>query len=137
MSEFEPVVIHSAHPPFTKSIYAPVNSGQTLGRCRECARRDVPLVGGILTAHQAIRADSGPMCPGAGNAPDNDVQPGRYEPRSQFASCPAASGEPYKAAPAPGCPQFPDGAHRCGQDRGTHLIHECTCHFTWKTSPAL
>lgn len=53
-----------------------------------------------------------------------------------FASCPAATGEAD-----PPCPQFPDGAHRCGLDRvhvrdetmkaAERIAHACTCGSVW------
>lgn len=57
-----------------------------------------------------------------------------------FASCPAATGEP--AGTGAGCPQFPDGAHRCGLDRDhtgdmdvqpvtDRIVHHCTCGYGW------
>lgn len=56
-----------------------------------------------------------------------------YAKGSQFESCPAATGEAK-------CPQFPDGAHRCGLNR-KHLAddprpavqktHRCTCEQQW------
>lgn len=57
--------------------------------------------------------------------------PGPYGATSTFASCPAATGETD-------CPQFPDGAHRCRDQRG-HIqadgtidaVHTCTCGFDW------
>lgn len=62
------------------------------------------------------------------------------EPRDRtnaFASCPAATGEGD-----PPCPQFPDGAHRCGRDRShvrdqeiqpvtERMAHHCTCGNVW------
>lgn len=57
--------------------------------------------------------------------------PGPYGKTSAFASCPAATGEHT-------CPQFPDGAHRCRDERG-HIqadgtidaVHTCTCGWEW------
>jgi hypothetical protein len=56
------------------------------------------------------------------------------DPVNAFASCPAATGEAS-------CPQFPDGAHRCGSDRGhvrdetmttaERIAHRCTCGNVW------
>lgn len=54
-----------------------------------------------------------------------------YGPTSNFASCPAATGEAT-------CTHFPDGAHRCRDARG-HIqadgtldaVHTCTCRFAW------
>lgn len=57
----------------------------------------------------------------------------RYDVTSNFASCPAATGESR-------CTHFPDGAHRCSGDR-THMqadtrptserTHRCTCGVEW------
>lgn len=52
----------------------------------------------------------------------------RFGPTSSFQSCPAATGE---AAPGLECHSFPDGAHRCGNARGPHLRHRCTCRYEW------
>lgn len=46
-----------------------------------------------------------------------------------FASCPAATGEM-------GCTDFPDGAHRCAEDRehvrtNVATDHRCTCSAVW------
>jgi hypothetical protein len=59
--------------------------------------------------------------------------PPAYAPGSNFESCPAATGQST-------CPHFPDGAHRCGQDRNhiseagldvIHHTHRCTCSAQW------
>jgi hypothetical protein len=61
------------------------------------------------------------------------------DPTNTFASCPAATGEAE-------CPDFPDGAHRCGKPRshvrgdGGSIVHGCTCGTLWisaltKTDP--
>jgi hypothetical protein len=53
-----------------------------------------------------------------------------------FRSCPAQTGQPRP--PAKPCPQFPDGAHRCADDRDpTHAVHTCTCAFPWVVTPFL
>src|ERR1044072_3650829 len=61
-----------------------------------------------------------------------------YSDLSAFASCPAATG----ASGLTPWDQFPDGAHRCGQN-GTHpramtvpdtadrVAHRCTCGYVW------
>lgn len=63
--------------------------------------------------------------------PDPAAHP--YAAGSQFESCPAATGQGT-------CPHFPDGAHRCGQDRGhvaadprpaIYHVHRCTCGKQW------
>jgi hypothetical protein len=46
-----------------------------------------------------------------------------------FASCPAATGENN-------CPHYPDRAHRCGQPRDSHLVHQCTCAYPWAVTYA-
>lgn len=48
-----------------------------------------------------------------------------------FESCPAATGQPD--ANVDRCPQFPDGAHRCGHTREPHTYHRCTCDRAWLT----
>jgi len=65
------------------------------------------------------------------SAPEPAGRP--YAEGSQFESCPAATGQAL-------CPHFPDGAHRCGQNRN-HLetdgldplnqTHRCTCGAQW------
>jgi hypothetical protein len=61
-----------------------------------------------------------------------------YSDLSAFASCPAATG----ASGLTPCDQFPDGAHRCGQNRNhprdmtvpdtaERVAHRCTCGYVW------
>jgi hypothetical protein len=56
-----------------------------------------------------------------------------FGPTSSFLSCPAATGEAENSIG--GCGQFRDGAHRCGEDRGGHDRHCCTCGVEWTCSP--
>jgi hypothetical protein len=52
-------------------------------------------------------------------------------------SCPAATGEDCTFG---ACPDFPDGAHRCGRNRDSHEhhnrgTHKCTCGARWYSHP--
>jgi len=52
-----------------------------------------------------------------------------YGKLSSFRSCPAATG-----TGRPPCPHFPDGAHRCGEERDHVRVstgHACTCRYGW------
>jgi hypothetical protein len=106
----------------------------TTGRCAECGRTDVPLADSVLQPHQAIQEGSGPWCPGHGDAPmrPEDVQ--RYQPTSQFRSCPAATGEQSLLAGKRPCTAFPDHAHRCHHERGPHRVHTCSDGYEWVTA---
>lgn len=57
----------------------------------------------------------------------------RYQPGSNFESCPAATGPSQ-------CTHFPDGSHRCGEARDHYTTdtrpsdertHRCTCEAEW------
>lgn len=52
-------------------------------------------------------------------------------PGQSFESCPAATGQPDQGIDP--CPQFPDGAHRCGSVREPHTYHRCTCGKVWQS----
>ena len=53
----------------------------------------------------------------------------RYAPGSNFQSCPAATGE---CDPTVKCGTYPDGAHRCRQERQpVHPRHACLCGYQW------
>jgi hypothetical protein len=64
-----------------------------------------------------------------------------YSPTSNFASCPAATGEVRLGT---GCPTYPDTAHRCAEKRSGpnpttaigHTVHTCTCGYAWISSTA-
>lgn len=49
---------------------------------------------------------------------------------NNFESCPAATGT------RAGCQSFPDGAHRCGNDRGHANRHVCTDGVEWTAAMA-
>jgi hypothetical protein len=95
--------------------------------CPECHEHRPLTVDGYFVHHRP--SGNSEWCPGSGDYP-NRVVSGRYSSGSSFESCPAATGE---ARPA--CADFPDGAHRCGEQRG-HVTgaspeHHCTCGATW------
>lgn len=58
---------------------------------------------------------------------------------NRFQTCPAATGtQPGYLTPndGPQCRIYPDGAHRCHQQRVPHIIHQCLCQLTWyNTTP--
>jgi hypothetical protein len=98
--------------------------------CPTC-NTHAPTQDGRFMAH--ISADgSGSNCPNTGRLVLMTGVPGARGPRtpgSQFESCPAATGEAD-------CTDFPDGAHRCGHNRGhiqasRRVEHSCTCGAIW------
>jgi hypothetical protein len=102
--------------------------------CPECHTHQPTLPDGRLTEHQSKpqAGEEAGRCPGSEDWPnraaDTDTA---YSTTSQFASCPAATGEAR-----PQCPDFPDGAHRCSLSRdharaSNHLEHSCTCGAVW------
>lgn len=58
-----------------------------------------------------------------------------YAPGSHFQSCPAATGELDLLIEESRCQHFPDGAHRCREERLPHRPHTCVCGAQWICLP--
>lgn len=101
--------------------------------CPECHTHQATLPDGRLVMHYAGEHEAvAAQCPGSEDWPNRALGDSRYDVTSNFASCPAATGEAR-----PPCSDFPDGSHRCGEVRG-HVspnvadhAHACTCGHRW------
>lgn len=117
--------------------------------CPECHTHQATLPDGRLVEHKvgckyAQTHGQGPLakcpdcarserCPGSEDWPNRALGNSRYDVTSNFASCPASTGESQ-------CTDFPDRAHRCGEARdhyqtdtrsGDKRTHKCTCGEQW------
>lgn len=62
---------------------------------------------------------------------DSRVSVSRYAPGSHYESCPAATGETWRASGESACGTYPDSAHRCRHPRDPHYRHACLCGEEW------